>query len=99
MGCYGNTTEASKTPTTEIEAHSLNLWKMFPNPAKESLILSNLPNNSCVEIFDITGKKLFSSVVNNEQTIFNTTHFESGVYFIQVIDNGVVSNRKFVIGK
>ena len=99
MGCYGNTAEASKSPTTGIENNALNLWKIFPNPAKENLTLSDLPNGSRVEIFDITGKKVYGSVVNNERTIINTANYKNGVYLIEIIYNSAVSNRKFVVEK
>jgi len=99
MGCYGNTAEASKSPTSGIETHSLNGWKLFPNPAKESITISDLPSGSLVEIYNITGKKVYHSVIHNERTTISTANFKSGIYFIQVTSNSVVSNRKFVVGK
>jgi len=99
MGCYGNTAEASMSPATGIEVYSHNLWKIFPNPAKESITISGLSDSAYVEIFDFTGKKVYNTLVYNEQTTISTANFESGVYLIQVTKNGVVSNRKFVVGK
>jgi len=99
MGRYGNTAEASKSAVADIEVHSLNYWKLFPNPAKESITICDLPYGSSVEIFDITGKKVYNSVVNSEQTTISTANFESGIYLMEVTHNGVVSNRKFIVGK
>ena len=99
LGCYGNTPEASKSPVDVVETNSLNLWKLFPNPAKESVTISNLPTGSNLEIFDILGKKVFSSAVHSEQTVISTAKFENGVYFIEITHNGAVSHKKFVVGR
>jgi len=102
LGCYGNTEEASKSAVTEItgiEENTQMLWSMFPNPAKESVTISHLPIGSIVNITDITGKKLYGSVVKNEQTIISTANFENGVYIIQVTNNGAVAVRKLVVSK
>ena len=99
LGCYGNTAEASKSAVTGIEEITQSLWTMFPNPVKESITIAHLPIGSGVNVSDITGKRVYSSVIKNEQTTISTANFENGVYIIQVICNGVVSIRKLVVNK
>jgi len=99
LGCYGNTAEASKTPEGRIDDNTQTSWKVFPNPAKESITISDLPIGSRLDVFDITGKKVYSSDINNEQFTLSTVNFENGVYFVEITHNGAVSNRKIVVNK
>jgi hypothetical protein len=99
LGCYGNTAEASKSPIAGIEEIAQILWTIFPNPAKESITIGHLPSGSNIAITDITGKKVYSSVTQNEHTTISIANLENGVYIIQVTCNGVVSNKKFVVSK
>jgi hypothetical protein len=100
LGCYGNTTEASKSAAgTGIENITQILWTIFPNPAKESITISHLPSGSSVNIIDITGRMVYNAVIENEQTTICTANLGNGVYIIQVTNNGVVTNRKLVVSK
>jgi predicted outer membrane repeat protein len=99
LGCYGNTAEASKSAPAGVDENKNILWTIFPNPAKESVAIDNLPIGSNIEIFDITGKKVYSSVIEKEQTTISTANFENGVYIIQIESKGVVNSRKFVVSK
>ena len=100
LGRYGNTTEASKSTGSEkIEENTQTLWTISPNPAKESITISNLTNGSNITITNITGKKVYTSVIENEQTTINTANFENGIYIIQITNNGTVANKKFVVNK
>ena len=104
LGCYGNTVEASKSAVkgnevTGFEEKTQILWTIFPNPAKESITISHLPIGSIVNITDITGKKVYSSVIKNEQTTISAANFANGFYIIQVTDNGAVTTRKLVVSK
>ena len=100
MGCYGNTAEASKGATAGGVENNVHIqWKISQNPAKESIIITDLPIPSNVEIFDITGKKVYSSLTNNEQTTINTTCLGNGVYIVQVKNRDTVTNRKLIVNK
>ena len=99
MGCYGNTAEASKSGGTGNEDVTQLSWAMFPTPAKESVTIDRLQAGSSVNIFDVTGKNVYSSIVRNAQTIINTANFDNGVYIVQVTCNGAVSVRKLVVSK
>jgi len=99
LGCYGNTSEASKSESTKIEENSKILWTITPNPAKEYILVNFLPIGSSIFITDLTGKKVYDSFCDNEKTTINIENFENGVYIIQVIHNGVVTHKKFVVNK
>ena len=100
LGRYGNTAEASKSAGVEgIEEITQNLWTIFPNPAKESITIGYLPSGSSVIITDITGRKIYSSVIKDVQTTISTADFANGVYIIRITNNGVSTNKKLVVGR
>ncbi|MCZ2355287.1 MAG: T9SS type A sorting domain-containing protein [Bacteroidia bacterium] len=88
----------SPTAINESSGNSLTPH-IYPNPAKESVTIDNLPCGSTVGITDITGKKVYSFVIKNEQTTISTTGFVNGVYIIQVESNGAVAHKKLVVNK
>jgi hypothetical protein len=100
LGCYGNTAEASRSAGgSAIEDIMPATWTLFPNPAKETFTIGNLPAGSRIAIFDITGRKVYGSDFNNEETTLSSANFENGVYIIQVTANGVVASKKLVVSK
>ena len=51
--------------TSILNSNSSNL-ELFPNPAKEQLILNNLPfGGNVIQIIDVTGKVVLSKETNN----------------------------------
>ncbi|KXK43713.1 MAG: hypothetical protein UZ11_BCD004000491, partial [Bacteroidetes bacterium OLB11] len=72
---------------------------IYPNPAADFVTVTNIPNGSTIKITDITGKTVYSSVINNEKTTIGTTDFVNGVYIIQVTNNGAITTRKLIVNK
>ena len=66
------------TPNAELVGVSI-----FPNPATDVVTIKGLENNlKSVEIFNIAGQKVLTTV-NNIETI-NVSEFEAGVYFVKL---------------
>jgi hypothetical protein len=99
LGCYGNTAEASKSPSSGIEDSTQILWTISPNPVKENIIITGLEIGATVNIYDISGKRVYGMVVEKERATISTENFENGIYIIQVSYNGAVANRKIVVRK
>jgi len=99
LGCYGNTDEASKSAGSGNEFITQNLWTVFPNPAKESITIGHLPIGSFITISDITGRNVYSSRIEKEQTTISVANFLNGVYIIQATCNGAVAGKKIIINK
>ena len=72
---------------------------MYPNPAKDYVIIDKLPKNALIKITDSMGKLVYNSVSKNANESINTSSFANGVYFIQIIDNGKIANQKLIIKK
>ncbi len=73
------------------------MFDIYPNPAKEMAIIENLASGSTLTITDIAGKVVYSTFINKEQVIINTSEFENGVYIVQIANNHAVYNKKLVV--
>jgi hypothetical protein len=64
--------------------------KLYPNPATESIVveITDVNNNSSVNLIDITGKQLSESVFENGKATFNISSLENGIYFIKQYNTG-----------
>lgn len=81
---------------------SLNVTRVFPNPANNHLTidLGSNDKNAQVNIFDITGKLVHSEGTSNlSQIAVNTGGFLEGIYMIQIQAEGHMETRKLIISK
>ena len=73
---------------------------LYPNPAKDLVIIDNLPHGEIqMIVFDNTGKEIVSKIANAETTTINTTNFSNGVYVVRINYNGNVAHKKLVVNK
>jgi CubicO group peptidase (beta-lactamase class C family) len=74
--------------------------KLFPNPASNQLYIQWNVNNYKVQITDISGRKVFEDNDYENSKQINSSQFESGVYFIKLINNKeYVRNLKLIVQK
>lgn len=74
-------------------------FKLHPNPANNFVVISDIPGNSTISITDMSGKLIYTSLTTTDQTKINTIDFKNGIYLIQVSNNGMVLNKKFLINR
>ncbi|WP_299886443.1 T9SS type A sorting domain-containing protein [uncultured Lacinutrix sp.] len=80
-GQTGTTTYSFSTLGTVD--NELTGYSIFPNPAKNVVIIKGLENNlKSVEIYSISGQKVMTAV-NNLETV-NISALQSGVYFVKL---------------
>lgn len=73
-------------------------FSVFPNPAKDFIQLSNLIIGSQIEILDISGKTISSFSNDSETVSISTMNFNSGVYFVNVLNSdGMKATQKFIV--
>jgi Secretion system C-terminal sorting domain len=77
------------------EINNLN-WTMYPNPADQQVQFTGVPVNSIASIFDLAGK-LVKSVKLNSTSAMDVSDVSSGVYTVQILHNGELSNGKLII--
>lgn len=99
-GVYSNFMErvvaASKTdnPIDQMGS-STEMVNVYPNPSAY-LIYVHAPKNSLVSLTDIHGRILRTDFVKNGETQFNLQTLASGIYFIQVVNDGVTFTERVI---
>ncbi len=80
------------------ETHNI---KIFPNPAKNMLNVSNDNSKICrLKIFNADGRILSDKEINKYSVQVDISDFANGVYFTEIeTDRNTVVNKKFVIVK
>lgn len=93
-----------KNSTTDNYKNSNSKIKVYPNPAKDHLVIDFGNYYSItgyeINIFDVAGKSVYSSTINkSSETIDLNTWNGKGVYFLKIYDklNQQIENRKIVI--
>jgi len=83
-----------------IPERNKSKYKVFPNPAKNSITISRNTNSSNqLKILDSLGKLVLSSTLSNKESKINLSQLKPGYYFYTIIDseNGeVISNRLII---
>ncbi len=69
--------------------------KFYPNPVKDILTITDAKNFSSVEVYDISGKKVFSNTQKSSKLDLNLSHLKAGVYVVKTNSEGEVKTFKF----
>ncbi len=78
------------------EVEVLGDIRIYPNPAAENVTVGNL-SDADVEMFDITGRRVYKNEGVNGNLQMTLTSFAEGSYVIRVTQNGKTAHRKLVI--
>ncbi len=99
-----DTLKIKVTFTAGINANNFNVLSVYPNPAKDFLIIDNgdvaSMNGYSIKIVDLTGKIIYTNTITTAKTQIAINDFGSkGIYILQVLDsnNVVVQNKKIVL--
>lgn len=73
-------------PTTLTENESASQFSFFPNPATNKLHLEipNLTHPQQAEIYDASGKLVFTQTINAKTTTLDISHLQSGSYILKI---------------
>jgi len=84
--------------TSNVVDHLLNQFQIAPNPIKEWVTLSfSSENEKTIQIFDVTGKLLHTSVSQDSEISINLGSINSGVYFVVVQNqNGIKVTKRLI---
>jgi hypothetical protein len=67
------------------EQNATDAIRISPNPASDQLLISNVKTATSLEIFSVTGQKMWSEKINSNQKI-DISFLAKGVYFIKMKD-------------
>ncbi len=85
--------------SASIIEHDARDIKIYPNPASTQFTLSNLTDGGLLTILDVSGKTVFSEIVNADFYVVNSGNYVAGMYYVQFENNGQVSQKKLIISK
>ncbi|MBC5833765.1 T9SS type A sorting domain-containing protein [Flavobacterium sp. F372] len=77
------------------ESFDVSEVKVFPNPAAEHIFISGLLGTSKVEIFSVSGAKVFEKTINEDQMI--PIDFETGMYFVKISNEDKQIVKKIIV--
>ncbi len=69
---------------------------IYPNPVTNYLTINSQNNINKIEISDVSGKKIFSKIVNTKHAKVETLNFVNGLYFLKTFMNNEVFIQKFI---
>jgi len=73
---------------------------IYPNPSKDLLYVEHIPLNATINIYDLTGRAVFSQkYFENNLISIDISTLTEGTYFLQIEHNGNVSNKKIIVSK
>ena len=94
-------TDIVYTNIPNINGSSKTAFSVFPNPAKEilNIEIDQLNNEPIlVTITNVLGEIIISNEIENKTKLtLNTSHLNSGVYFVTLENSGAKSTQKIVI--
>lgn len=86
------------TVSTGDSMRSNFIFSVYPNPVNDKIEFY-LMENCMVYIYDMTGKNIFSTELNNGHNTLSVAEFKNGPYFIKAVGTNSTGLQKFVILK
>ena len=84
-----------------VEESILNTdLSIFPNPAKNNFSINLkgvLSDNINVNVFDVTGKLVYTTIMTKNTIVVNTENWVNGIYQVHLSNNASFSTEKIVI--
>ncbi|MCF8229030.1 MAG: T9SS type A sorting domain-containing protein [Bacteroidales bacterium] len=84
------------SPSSVEEHKHLNQIHIYPNPAKEYVIINTSQNNSKISIYDLTGKVHFKGLFIEKEVRIDLNFLENGFYLV-VMDDGIMRQTSKLI--
>lgn len=96
-----NNLASSWTPATGalLSTNSFNrsITTLYPNPVSDILTIQSNEELSLIELFDVTGKKVYASSSNNSITKVDMSFMRSGFYLLKIsFTDGKVETQKLI---
>jgi hypothetical protein len=80
-----------------IEYQNSSKFSLYPNPVRESATIESDIRMLSVEIFDLTGRKIYTTRGNSTKQLINIETLAKGCYYALVrFENGSKFTRKFI---
>lgn len=83
-GAWTETTTFSTEMITFINQNLPENIRIYPNPAKDILLINNLNTKTLINIYSITGQKIFDFYNTSKQAEISIGKLERGIYIIKL---------------
>lgn len=78
------------------ENTSKSSLKFYPNPVNDILNITDGKNFSSLEIYDFSGKKVFSNDQKSTKLELNLSQLKPGIYLVKINSEGEINTFKFI---
>jgi|TARA_B110000908_G_C10070504_1_gene364860 hypothetical protein len=85
-----------KDATASVEDFAKFNFSHYPNPTTNELNISASKNIEKIEIFNLIGQKVISSLPNINKTKVNVSSLNTGIYIMKATIDGVTDSFKFI---
>ncbi len=75
------------------QSNSINVW---PNPAEDALNVVSTSDISSINILDMTGKLMNTTIVNNTNAYLNISNLKTGMYLVKVSNKSETKTIKII---
>jgi hypothetical protein len=74
-----------------------DIFSVYPNPVTNGYVNISSPSNGekNIAVYDILGKKVMNTTITSDR--LNLSQLNSGVYMLNISENGISSTKKLVI--
>ncbi|MES2764172.1 MAG: YCF48-related protein [Bacteroidota bacterium] len=100
VGQSGKIIKTTNLAVSVPEKELTNTISLYPNPATNKLNISlsgKAVKQTAVHIYDLQGKELMTSILDENQTTLNVEALQSGLYFVKITTEQGSETKKLVI--
>jgi len=83
-------------PVATHHPYDAKQFSLFPNPARHHLQVAALKGTK-ISISDVSGRRIYSNRIENEQLLIDTHDFSPGIYLVEFTHNNLRKVKKVVI--
>lgn len=88
-------TDVTPTVSASLKKNEIDGLLLYPNPVEDILNIDSATGlEKQVQIFDMTGKRVFNSSTFSQ---INVSNLKKGIYVIKITENNKVATRKLII--
>ena len=91
LGCYQYTLTTSTGPANLFITDKITL---FPNPTQGRFYLTNIQNESQIQIYNLQGQEVTRLQVTNSKCQYDVSFLDEGIYLVIISPNQTPSNQQ-----
>ena len=84
--------------TTSLHENKTNILNVYPNPSTGLLNINQSSNDIyTISVTNIIGQVVYKDIINNVKNIIDLSHFDKGVYLVEIKDNRTIFTERLII--